>query len=532
MDWLNIAVVIAYLVAMLLFGLWGKSKTKNKEDYLVAGRNLGPLLYTGTMVTVVLGGASAVGGVGLGYEFGLSGLWLVTAIGVGVVVLSAFFAPRLQRLKIYTVVQMMTLRYGTESTQAASVVMLAYTLMLTATSTGAYASIFMVLFGFDRWLSILIGSAVVLIYAATGGMWSITLADMAQFVIMTIGMFVLMVPFGLQEAGGWGEMQQRLDSTFFDIGGMGFQSILTYFVIYTLGLLIGQDIWQRVFTARTPAIAQTGGVTAGVYCILFGICGAIVGMAAQVAMPNIENRDDVFAIVAMDFIPAGLGGLALAGGVAAMMSTASGGLIAAATVARTDVLPLLRNLKRGPRRLTAQEAQAMARDNAAQANAAEDVNSSRAWVIGLGIFVVVLSMAVPDVVAALTIAYDILVGGLLVAIIGGLVWNRGNGAGATWSMVIGSVVTLATMGYLEATAENPMDGIFANEPIYFGLLASAITYVVVSLATTPTDPEVLAAWKHRTKHGAPADEDAEVAELSAEKTAEAQAGAQAEAEKV
>lgn len=47
---------------------------------------------------------------GLGYEYGVSGLWLVTAIGVGVLVLSLAFAPSLQRLKIYTVSQMLTLR--------------------------------------------------------------------------------------------------------------------------------------------------------------------------------------------------------------------------------------------------------------------------------------------------------------------------------------------------------------------------------------------------------------------------------------
>ena len=49
-------------------------------DFLVAGRRLGPALYTGTMAAVVLGGASTVGGVGLGYKYGISGMWLVVAI--------------------------------------------------------------------------------------------------------------------------------------------------------------------------------------------------------------------------------------------------------------------------------------------------------------------------------------------------------------------------------------------------------------------------------------------------------------------
>ena len=38
----------AIVVAMLGFGFWGRSRTQNSSDYLVAGRRLGPLLFTGT----------------------------------------------------------------------------------------------------------------------------------------------------------------------------------------------------------------------------------------------------------------------------------------------------------------------------------------------------------------------------------------------------------------------------------------------------------------------------------------------------
>ena len=60
---LDIAIIVVYLAAMLAFGFWGKSRTKDSADFLVAGRRLGPALYTGTMAAVVLGGASTVGGV-------------------------------------------------------------------------------------------------------------------------------------------------------------------------------------------------------------------------------------------------------------------------------------------------------------------------------------------------------------------------------------------------------------------------------------------------------------------------------------
>ncbi|WP_271394946.1 sodium:solute symporter [Neomicrococcus lactis] len=490
MEWINIAIVVIYLVAMLAFGFWGKSRTKNSSDYLVAGRRLGPFLYTGTMAAVVLGGASTVGGVGLGYKWGLSGAWLVIAIGVGVLLLSLAFAPALQRLKIFTVSQMLTLRYGSRNaTHMSAIVMLAYTLMLCATSTSAYATIFVVLFGWDRWLAILVGGIIVVIYSTIGGMWSITLADQVQFVIKTVGVFFLMLPFVLNAAGGWSGMQARLEKDFFTWDFIGLPSIITYFVVYTLGLLIGQDIWQRVFTAKTPEVARWGGATAGIYCVLYGIAGAVIGMAARVALPNIDvknlGKDVVYAEVAMNVLPVVIGGIVLAAAVAAMMSTASGALIAAATVARTDVTPFVASWFGKKVEVNTNE------------NPEHDVAANRWWVLGLGLVAIVLAISVSDVVAALTIAYDILVGGLLVAILGGLLWKRGNGLGAALSMVVGTVVTLATMTILEIKAEVQFDGIYANEPIYYGLIASALVYIVASLATKPTPPAVREVWEDR-----------------------------------
>ncbi|WP_269938110.1 sodium:solute symporter [Arthrobacter sp. HY1533] len=474
---------------MLAFGWWGKSRTKNNSDFLVAGRRLGPFLYTGTMAAVVLGGASTVGGVGLGYKFGISGMWLVVAIGIGVLLLSLLFAPTLQKLKIYTVSQMLSLRYGAEATKMSGIVMLAYTIMISATSTGAYATIFVVLFGWDRWLAIAVGGAIVLVYSTIGGMWSITLADQVQFVIKTVGIFLLMLPFAWNAAGGIDGIRERVDASFFQWDGIGVQTIITYFVVYTLGLLIGQDIWQRVFTARTPEIARWGGATAGIYCVLYGIAGALIGMAAHVALPAIDvanlGKDVVYAEVATNLLPMGIGGIVMAAAVAAMMSTASGSLIAAATVARKDVVPFVASWF------------GKTIDNSDSSNPEHDVKGNRLYVLGLGILVVLISIVVSDVVFALTIAYDILVGGLLVAIIGGLIWKRGTALGAAWSMAVGCVVTLASL-ILYATGTIPSaDGIYANEPIYFGLVPSLVVYIVVSLMTAETPAAIRKLWDDR-----------------------------------
>ncbi|GAA5228598.1 hypothetical protein GCM10025778_31370 [Paeniglutamicibacter antarcticus] len=128
-------------------------------------------------------------------------MWLVVAIDSGVILLSLVFVPTLQRLKYFTVSQMLTPRYGSKSaTNISGIALLACPLILRATSTSAYATIFVVLFGWEHWISDPVGGVIVVIYSTIGGMWSIILADKVQFVIKTVGVFFLMFPFSLNAA--------------------------------------------------------------------------------------------------------------------------------------------------------------------------------------------------------------------------------------------------------------------------------------------------------------------------------------------
>ncbi|WP_406269177.1 sodium:solute symporter [Nocardia sp. NBC_00881] len=475
---MNLSIILIYLAAMLGVGWWGKRRARNTSDYLVAGRRLGGVFYTSTMCAVVLGGACTVGGVGLGYRYGISGMWLVVSIGTGVLLLGLLFASRIQRLRVYTVSEMLTLRYGVDLTAASGIVMMSYTLMVTVTSTIAYASVFTVVFGADRTASVVVGGLVVVAYSAMGGMWSITLTDIVQFVVKTTGIFVLMLPFTWHKAGGYAGIRERVGDAAFGIGTIGVGKIVTFFVVYTLGILIGQDIWQRVFTAKSPRVARWGGVTAGVYCLLYGVAGAAIGLAASAAFPGIEAKDDVYAEVAQHSVPVGLSGIVLAAAVAAMMSTSSGALIATATVARQDVAPMLTRITGRPKR------------ELDTATTEADLRGNRWYVIAIGVVCVVLAALIHDIVSALTIAYDILVGGLLVPILGGLAWKRATGAAAMAAMGVGIVATLSTM-YTVGDA-------LANEPVYVGLASAAVVFVGVSLVTPQTPASVLSVWDART----------------------------------
>jgi SSS family solute:Na+ symporter len=469
---MDLIVIALYMLGMIGIGWWAKRRATSQADFLVAGRRLGPVLYCGTMAAVVLGGASTIGGVGLGYQYGISGMWLVFFIGTGILLLSLVFAGRINRLGVYTVSQMLELRYGPGSRLLSGIVMWGYTLMLAVTSTIAYATVFGVLFDMQKVPAILLGGGVVVLYSVLGGMWSITLTDFVQFVIKTVGIFAILLPVVLVKAGGFSGLRAELPAEAFDLTTIGGGTIVTYFVIYFFGLVIGQDIWQRVFTARSESVARWAGTVAGVYCLLYALAGALIGMGAAVLVPGLASRDDAYANVVQVALPVGLSGLVIAAALAAIMSTSSGALIATATVAKQDIVGTLTG--RG---------QAQARSEH------DEVTQSRYYVLGFGVVVIAIACVLQDVVAALTIAYDILVGGLLVAILGGLLWRRGTNAGALSSIVAGTLVTLGTMAYL--------GDIYANEPIFAGLAASLVAYVAVSLATRPTDAAVLAEWDRR-----------------------------------
>jgi SSS family solute:Na+ symporter len=190
---------------------------------------------------------------------------------------------------------MLKLRYGVDATAASGIVMVAYTLMLSVTSTIAYAPVFNVLFGTDRTVSVIIGGAIVMLYSSIGGMWSTTLTDMVQFVLKTIGIFFLLLPFTRNKAGGLDGIRERAGDTVFGLGAIGTSTIITFFVVYSFGMLIGLDIWQRVFTARSPQIAKWGGTTAAIYWLLYGAAGAAIGMAASTFLPDVAAKDDVYA---------------------------------------------------------------------------------------------------------------------------------------------------------------------------------------------------------------------------------------------
>ncbi len=448
LDWI---VVVVYFAVMLGAAWWGFRRARTAEDYLVAGRRLGYPMFIGTLSAVVLGGASTVGTVSLGYEHGLSGAALVFMIGLGLIGLGVLLSRRLASAGVYTVPELMAKRYGISSSIVSAAIMAAYALMIAVTSTIASGTVFNSLLGVSTTVAVLIAGGVVVLYCVTGGMWSLTLTDIVQFAIMTVGIFALLLPFAISEAGGLGAMGDALPASYFEPTAIGASTIFTYFLLFFFGLMIGQDIWQRIFTGRDEKVIRRGTIVAGVYCMVYGIVGALIGAAAKVVLPSLANPDEAFSAIVEAVLPTGVIGLVLAAALAAIMSTASAALLASSTILANDLLTLVRPVK-------------------------DRVFATRVVTLIVGAAVVAVSLALNDVVGALTVAYDLLTGALFVPIVLGLLWSRGTGRAAVSSIAVSSVVIVTLM---------ITSGLYSNDPIIYGLLTSLVVYVGVTLASAP-----------------------------------------------
>ncbi len=283
---LDVVIVVLYIVGMIAFGFVWEEEGPPPSPTFWSPAGGSARLYAGTMAAFVIGGARPWW-LGLGYEHGLSGMWLVFCIGVR----SALTAVRrpINGSGVYTVSQMLSCATDRAPTDVGH----------------RDARLHPDDFGHldDRIRHDLLGALRYPqgardsdrrrhrdYYSALGGMWSITLTDFVQFVIKTIGIFLILLPIALWS--GWLQgLAEELPVDAYSLTTMA-ADIVTYFVIYTFGLLIGQDIWQRVFTARSPAVARWAGTGAGAYCFLYARGGRAHrhGCQGATAYPRVARR--------------------------------------------------------------------------------------------------------------------------------------------------------------------------------------------------------------------------------------------------
>src|SRR5437773_3762169 len=257
-------------------------------------------------------------------------------------------------------------------------------------------------------------------------------------------------PAGVRDASGWRTRRHAAgaaDGLLLDVAHRLGQDCIVRYAIFPGHSHRAGWLAARLHSAQRLGCAH--GRRPG-RSLLHRICGsgALIGAAGRAFLPPLADADLAFAEIAKVVLPIGLRGLVLAASLAAIMSTATACLLATSTVFLEDVYLTLK-----------------------KSGGTGSVAQSRALTLILGVLAAVVACVMHDVVAALTVGYDLLVGAIFVPIIAAMVFERGAPAAAFISIIVSAILVIVLMF---------VKGINSVVPIYGGLTVGLVLFLGLS----------------------------------------------------
>lgn len=350
-----LVIILLYMVATIAIGLFvsNRKKTKGKkesnDDFLMAGKSLGPFVLAGTLFAANTGGASTTGIATNVYDYGLSACWYVIAGGIGFILVS-FIAPYFRRSKSNTVPEIINKRYGRAShifTACTSIIAL---FMATGAQIIATASIINVVTGLEFKIAAIITTIVVIVYTMVGGFKSVTATNLMHVFFITIGMTIAMfIMVNHKDVGGFKSLIDKAQAirgsggenlNLISFTKIGVPTIFGYIAMYCMTFPTGQEIVQTYCSAKDGKSAKVGSIIAGAISAVYAIVPAIIGLLAYVCIDGYAlggAQKNALAEATLSFAPPIIAGIVLAAIVAATMSSASGNMIGTATLFTNDI---------------------------------------------------------------------------------------------------------------------------------------------------------------------------------------------------
>ena len=467
-----LTIVLGYLLFLIGVGVYSSKKIGDSEDFLVAGRRLGPFLIAGTLAATEIGGGSSLGVVEKAYgDWGLSALWYVATMGVTFTII-AMVAPMLRKAMVKTIPEFFRRRYDKPSALFTSVIMILPLIGLTAVQFIASGVILSVIMGWDYTTSVLIISGVVICYSMMGGLWSVSLTDFSQMLMIVFGMMAVL-PFSLDMVGGWDVVvantpESRMSFT----EGIGWPTIVSLILIYSASFICGQEVTQRLYAAKNGRTALIGSLMTAVVFFAFAMIPAVLGLVARTMVDMgmidgtaIAENGARYALptLAVQVMPPVLVGLLFAGISSATMSSASSDLLRAGSIFSNDIYKVYINPKADQKQL---------------------LRVARLTILAIGLFsVAVAVMNTSAIISLLMFSFSLRAGGTLVPYLFGHFYPKGSKQG-TWASLL-----LGTGGILAVKYE--WVNFFGLDGIFLGLLLSAVGYFGFSRLYPNTETDLV-----------------------------------------
>ncbi|WP_226036125.1 sodium:solute symporter family protein [Aquibacillus saliphilus] len=460
-SFIVIGIVIVYLAVMIYIGFLSSKKITNNEDFLVAGRKMGPWLLAGSLAATEVGGGSSLGVVEKAYgSWGFSAFWYVLAMAFAFIIL-AFIAPMLRNALVKTVPEFFRKRYGEKSGILTTAIMVLPMIGLTAVQLIASATILSVMTGWGYTLSVLIVTLVVTAYSVMGGMYSVIYTDVVQWFLILFGMAAI-IPFTLNAGGGFESITAAIpDEKWSMVDGAGIGTIIALVVMYVASFTVGQEAVQRYYSAKDgKAAKQASYITAFVYAI-FAFIPAFIGllmygMEANGTIDGVLLMEQggryALPVLAVNVLPDILVGLLFAALISATMSSASSNLLAAGSMFSNDIYHQYINKNASDKDLLKMTRIVM-------------------WIVGILSFSVA-AFNISDIITLLMFSFTLRAGGAFIPYVVGHLWEKASPAGSLASLILGSITVILV--------ERGIIPFFGLDPIYPALIVSAIAFYVFS----------------------------------------------------
>lgn len=364
LDFLDVSIIAIYFGIVLWIAWWasgkrGKGGERGSSDYFLAGRNegwfvIGASLFASNIGSEIILGVSGAGARG---DMPMANFEVLAALIL--ILLGWVFVPFYLRTGVYTMPEFLELRYNRACRNYLSVVsIVAYVLTKISLIIFAGALVFETM-GVPFWTGAIVTVLATGFYTVLGGLKAVIYTDMIQTFILLAGTGAVTY-FGLHQLGGWDEMMSTLDyaatlpgnpptERFFNL----WRPISDTDYPWT-GMLFGapilgvwywctdQFIVQRTLSAKDISNARKGALFAGFLKLLpvfiFFIPGVIAYALMQKGMLDfsLENPDQALPAMINGFLPVGLKGLAIAGLLAALMSSLSSAFNSSSTLFTID----------------------------------------------------------------------------------------------------------------------------------------------------------------------------------------------------
>ena len=454
-----IALSMYFLV--LLIAVTKEKKNTNVLDYFFGGRTLPFWMLSITFIASWWGAGSAISTADLAYKDGLGAFWYY-----GVPVLISTFlmivgARGIRRVGFLTQGEMMKSRYSDVTAKVLSVLILIFMTFTAASQMVGIGDFFGTYLGLNYELAVIVGTTIVLIYSLFGGFRGVVLTDVIQFVLL-LGSAIAVFVTAMKNSGGFGQISEvasQLGKTEYMSITAGASKYMTYVITFGGAWMIQANVWQRISAAKNDEDAHKMTVMSFFAYIPLYLIVVFTGMAGIVMFDTMPKGGIVTAIV-MNYMSPFIGAIVFVGISAAIMSTMDSLINTGAMTLSIDLYP--------------------------QKNSEEKrLNFSRIATLLVTAVALLISLRIRSILEISWIASDIITTGVLVPLLMGFVWRRGNSKGAMSSMIAGFVYCLYNLlisfGVKLPSFWQPQ----SPAQVILGIGISLVMYIVVSLVTEP-----------------------------------------------